>query len=50
MEITVHRITILPCRTDCLCLAFTVRVDKEGGMHMDTDIHSAAGNRAGGTH
>lgn len=29
MEIAANRITILPCRVDCLCLAFTVRVDRK---------------------
>lgn len=29
MEIVVNRITILPCRMDCLCLAFMVRVDRK---------------------
>lgn len=29
MEIAADRISILSCRMDCLCLAFTVRVDRK---------------------
>lgn len=29
MEIAADRITVLPCRMDCLCLAFMVRVDQK---------------------